>query len=137
MAGLNIDEYLARPLLADLATVKADGSPHVAPVWFQYQDGQIRIVAQTNSVKIRNILHEPRVSLSVAIHERPYKYVLINGTAELSKEGIPELTRSLAIRYQGEQEGNEYADRVLVADVLLPHHHHANQDYQLGRRRLG
>jgi PPOX class probable F420-dependent enzyme len=114
MADLNIDEYLARPLLADLATVKADGSPHVAPVWFQYQDGQIRIVAQTNSVKIRNIQHEPRVSLSVAIHERPYKYVLINGTAELSKEGIPELTRSLAIRYQGEQEGNEYADRVLV-----------------------
>ena len=114
MADLNIDEYLARPLLADLATVKADGSPHVAPVWFQYQDGQIRIVAQTNSVKTRNIQHEPRVSLSVAIHERPYKYVLINGTAELSKEGIPELTRSLAIRYQGEQEGNEYADRVLV-----------------------
>jgi PPOX class probable F420-dependent enzyme len=111
---LNIEEYLARPLLADLATVKADGSPHVAPVWFQYQNGQIRIVTQTNSVKTRNIQHEPRVSLSVAIHERPYKYVLVNGTAELSKEGIPELTRALAIHYQGGQEGNEYADRVLV-----------------------
>ena len=114
MADLNIEEYLARPLLADLATVKADGSPHVAPVWFQYQNGQIRIVTQTNSVKSRNIQHEPRVSLSVAIHERPYKYVLVNGTAELSKEGIPELTRALAIHYQGGQEGNEYADRVLV-----------------------
>lgn len=114
MADLNIEEYLARPLLADLATVKADGSPHVAPVWFQYQNGQIRIVTQTNSVKTRNIQHEPRVSLSVAIHERPYKYVLVNGTAELSKEGIPELTRALAIHYQGGQEGNEYADRVLV-----------------------
>jgi PPOX class probable F420-dependent enzyme len=114
VADLNIEEYLARPLLADLATVKADGSPHVAPVWFQYQNGQIRIVTQTNSVKTRNIQHEPRVSLSVAIHERPYKYVLVNGTAELSKEGIPELTRALAIHYQGGQEGNEYADRVLV-----------------------
>ena len=114
MADLNIEEYLARPLLAELATVKADGSPHVAPVWFQYQNGQIRIVAQINSVKTRNIQHEPRVSLSVAIHERPYKYVLVNGTAELSKEGIPELTRALAIHYQGGQEGNEYADRVLV-----------------------
>ncbi len=81
---------------------------------FQYQNGQIRIVTQTNSVKSRNIQHEPRVSLSVAIHERPYKYVLVNGTAELSKEGIPELTRALAIHYQGGQEGNEYADRVLV-----------------------
>ena len=114
MADLNIEEYLAQPLLADLATVKADGSPHVAPVWFQYQNGQIRIIAQTKSVKTRNIQHEPRVSLSVAIHERPYKYVLVNGTAELSKEGIPELTRALAIHYQGGQEGNEYADRVLV-----------------------
>ncbi len=114
MADLNIEEYLARPLLADLATVKADGSPHVAPVWFQYQNGQIRIVTQTNSVKTRNIQHEPRVSLSVAIHERPYKYVLVNGTAELSKEGIPELTRALAIHYQGGQECNEYAYRVLV-----------------------
>ena len=114
MADLNIEEYLAQPLLADLATVKADGSPHVAPVWFQYQNGQIRIIAQTKSVKTRNIQHEPRVSLSVAIHERPYKYVIVNGTAELSKEGIPELTRALAIHYQGGKEGNEYADRLLV-----------------------
>lgn len=114
MADLNIEEYLGRPLLADLATVKPDGSPHVAPVWFQYSDGRVQIVAQTSSVKIRNIKHDPRVSISVAIHDRPYSYVLISGTAVLSKEGIPELTRALAVRYQGEEEGNRYADRVLA-----------------------
>ena len=114
MTTFDIEEYLSRPLLADLATVRPDGSPHVAPVWFQYSDGQVRIVAQTSSVKIRNIQHEPRVSLSVATHERPYKYVLVSGTAKLSEEGIPELTRALAIRYQGKEEGDRYADRVLA-----------------------
>ncbi len=114
MTTFDIEEYLSQPLLADLATVRPDGSPHVAPVWFEYRDGQVQIVAQTGAVKIRNIQNEPRVSLSVATHDRPYKYVLVSGTAELSKEGVPELTRALAIRYQGKEEGDRYADRVLA-----------------------
>ena len=39
MTTFDIEEYLRRPLLANLATVRPDGSPHVAPVWFQYRDG--------------------------------------------------------------------------------------------------
>lgn len=113
MIALDIYEYLRRPLLANLATVRPDGSPHVAPVWFQYDGEKVRVVAETSAVKIRNIRHDARVSLSVATNDRPYGYVLISGTAELSSEGIPELTRALAVRYQGEEEGNRYADRVL------------------------
>ena len=113
MNSSEIEEYLDLPLLADLATVRPDGSPHVAPVWFRFRDGQVQIVAEAGAVKTRNIHHEPRVSLSVATHDRPYRYVLISGSAELSREGIPELTRALAIRYQGEEEGNRYADKVL------------------------
>lgn len=114
MTSSEIQEYLSQPLLADLATVRPNGSPHVAPVWFQYRGGLVRIVAETTAVKVRNIKHEPRVSLSVAVQDRPYRYVLINGTAELSQDGVPELTRAMAVRYQGEEEGNSYADRVLA-----------------------
>lgn len=113
MTTFDIEEYLSRPLLANLATVRPDGSPHVAPVWFQYRDGQVRMVVDTSAVKVRNIQHDPRVSLSVATQERPYLYVMIRGTAQLSKEGVPEMTRVLAVRYQGEEEGNRYADRLL------------------------
>lgn len=113
MTPEQIEEYLREPHIADLATVRPDGSPHVAPVWFHYDGDKIKVIAEKSAVKIGNIRHEPRVSLSIATDQRPYVYVIINGTAELSEDGIPELVRNMAVNYQGKEEGERYAERVL------------------------
>ncbi len=105
--------FLQLPLVANLATVKPDGSPHVTPVWHYYDGEKLYVVAEESAFKVRNARHEPRVSLSIATHSQPYKYVLVNGTAAVSHERIPELVRIMAVNYLGREEGEEYTDRVL------------------------
>ena len=113
MTPEQIDEYLSRPMIADLATVNPDGSPHVAPVWFRWDGDVVKVFTQTTAVKVRNIRQDARVSMSVAKQEAPYGYVIVNGTAEISDEGIPDEVRAMAIHYKGEVEGEIYIRQAL------------------------
>lgn len=42
-----------------LATVGADGKPHVVPVWPARDDDMVWIFSHTNSVKVRNLASTP------------------------------------------------------------------------------
>ena len=113
MTPEEIDALLKQPHIADLATVRPDGSPHVAPVWFHYDGEGVKVMAEPSAVKVRNIRHDARVALSIATNREPYQHVLVSGRCQVSYDGIPELLRSMAIHYKGRQEGLRYAERVL------------------------
>ena len=69
---------------------------------------------QTTSVKVRNIRRDPRVALSVAAQESPYGYVIVNGNAAISDDGIPDEVRAMAIHYKGAAEGEAYIRQALA-----------------------
>lgn len=52
----------SEPLLAHLATCR-EGRPHVAPLWYRYEDGVVEVV--TTGQKLENIRANPYVALSV------------------------------------------------------------------------
>lgn len=52
----------SEPLMAHLGTC-VDGRPHVAPVWYRYEDDAVEIV--TTGRKLENVRKNPRVSLSI------------------------------------------------------------------------
>jgi|ETN01SMinimDraft_4_1059930.scaffolds.fasta_scaffold141330_2 PPOX class probable F420-dependent enzyme len=106
------ERFLKEPHIVDLATVRPDGSPQVTPVWYEYDDGRLLVLADPSSIKVRNIRKDPRVSMSIATHWEPYKYVLVNGTAEISDEWDPELLWTMAVNYKGKLTGKRYAARV-------------------------
>ena len=72
-----ISDFLAEPHLADLATVRPDGRPHMAPVGYIVENGKAFVIARVGTVKVRNIRQNPKVSLSIAPEELPYQYVLL------------------------------------------------------------
>ena len=110
MTPEQIDEFLREPHLCDLATVRPDGSPHVAPVWHHYDGERLIILAEDTAVKVRNIRHDPRVAASIATHTSPYKAAIANGVAELSYSNIPEYVEAMAINYLGVEDGKVYAE---------------------------
>ena len=114
MSPEQIERYLSKPHIADLATVRPDGSPHVAPVWFLYEDGVVKVLAETGTVKIKNLKREPRVSVSIATDQRPYEYVIVNGLAEVSGGDISDILRRISVHYQGLEEGERYSARALL-----------------------
>ncbi len=52
----------SEPLVAHLGTCR-DGKPHVAPVWYRYDDGVVEVAIAGR--KLANVRENPRVALSV------------------------------------------------------------------------
>ena len=72
-------QLIEEPNFGFLATVMADGSPQVSPVWVDVSDGEVLVNTAVGRVKDRNMRREPRVAISVANRENQYEKVDIRG----------------------------------------------------------
>ncbi|MEE9247472.1 MAG: PPOX class F420-dependent oxidoreductase [Dehalococcoidia bacterium] len=117
-----LEEFLEQPNLGILATLRKDGTPHLTVVWYEYENGEVRISVTDTRMKYKHVLRDPRASLAVTTPEQPFKEVVFEGKAHVTKDGGPELIRRLAIRYDGEVEGNKYADYTINKDNRLVLH---------------
>ena len=90
------------PNFAHLATVNADGSPQVSPVWVDVEDGLIRVNTARGRVKDRNMTRDPRVALSITDREDPYRRGSVQGRVEeVTEEGAVEHIDLLSEKYDG------------------------------------
>ncbi|MBV2352823.1 PPOX class F420-dependent oxidoreductase [Streptomyces sp. J2-1] len=104
-----------------LSTVNADGSPHVAPIWFLLDGDDVVFNTFDNSVKGRNIARDGRVALCVDDERPPFHFVVLSGRAQVS-EDLDEVRRwatRIAARYMGDDRAEEFGARNGVAGELL------------------
>jgi PPOX class probable F420-dependent enzyme len=107
---------------AKLATVRSDGRPHVAPVWFDLDGNDLIFMTGTGTVKGKNILRDPRVMISIDDERPPFAFVLIEGTArasELSPADLLPWSIQIAKRYMGAEQAERFGRRNAVAGELL------------------
>ncbi len=90
--------------LAHLATVDSDGSPHVTPVWVDTDGKHVIINTAEGRVKHRNILKDPRVSVSIVDRENDYRTLWIKGTAKFDSTGADEHIDAMAMKYLGQDK---------------------------------
>jgi len=100
------DNYLdllqQKKAFADLATVMADGSPQVTPVWFDYTGGVIRVNTAKGRVKSRTLRPGAPVALAIMDPDNPYRYIQIRGrVGRAVEEGADAHIDSLAKKYLG------------------------------------
>ena len=62
-----------------VATVNADGSPQVTPVWTELQNGKPSFNTAVGRAKERNMRRDPRIGLSIAARDDPMEKVDIAG----------------------------------------------------------
>ncbi|MFC5218233.1 PPOX class F420-dependent oxidoreductase [Streptomyces coerulescens] len=106
---------------AKLSTVRADGSPHVAPIWFVLDGDELVFNTGSSSVKGRNLVRDGRVALCVDDDRPPYAFVVIQGRAQVS-EDLEELRHwagRIGARYMGEERAEEFGARNGVPGELL------------------
>ncbi|MCB0952709.1 MAG: pyridoxamine 5'-phosphate oxidase family protein, partial [Microthrixaceae bacterium] len=60
MSSEEVDAYLERSRTMTLATVGADGRPHLVAMWYAYLDGEIWFETKARSQKAVNIRRDPR-----------------------------------------------------------------------------
>ena len=70
--------------MAHLATTRADGSPHVVPLWFVWREEAIYVSCRRDSATWRNVERDARVSLSFTTGKRwqDYAGALVSGRAD-------------------------------------------------------
>jgi PPOX class probable F420-dependent enzyme len=81
-----LDLLRQKKAFANLATVMPDGSPQVTPVWFDFQDGIIRVNTAKGRVKARNMREGVPVALSIMDPDDPYRYIQIRGRVKRVNE---------------------------------------------------
>jgi PPOX class probable F420-dependent enzyme len=125
-----------------LATTRADGRPHVTPVWFTVDVPPVAVTSSGSaatvdeaaiaaddlvlttdetSLKAKGIRRDPRVAMCVDDQQPPFAYVLVEGTATLSDD-LDELRRvatAVGGRYMGADRADEFGARNAVPGELV------------------
>ncbi|MEV7196514.1 PPOX class F420-dependent oxidoreductase [Streptomyces sp. NPDC093510] len=104
-----------------LSTVRADGSPHIAPIWFLLDGDDLVFNTGKETVKGRNLARDGRVALCVDDDRPPFAFVVLQGRAELSEDigQLQQWAGRIGARYMGEDRAEEFGKRNGVPGELL------------------
>ncbi|MGE5849864.1 MAG: PPOX class F420-dependent oxidoreductase [Candidatus Methylomirabilota bacterium] len=95
-------DLLTKKAFASLATVMADGSPQVTPVWFDFDGTHLRVNSAKGRVKDRNMRRSGRVAVAILDPENPYRHMAIRGRVEeITEAGADAHIDSLSKKYLG------------------------------------
>lgn len=96
-----IDEFWTERHLATITTIRADGTPHVAPVGVTYDEttGLARVITSGTSQKVRNVRANPRVAICQVDGRR---WTTLEGTAVIEDDPqvVADAERRYAARYR-------------------------------------
>ena len=110
----DLEELLdGETVVAHLAT-STDDRPHVAPVWFRYEDGTVEVM--TAGRKLANLRENPRVALSVhrGSADDPEWTATLFGTATVvdDEAAAREANRRINLKYGADED--DWAGNTLV-----------------------
>ncbi len=85
MTDEEVRDYVERSRTATMATVGADGTPHLVAMWFAVLDGEVWFETKARSQKAVNLRRDPRLTVLIedgATYDS-LRGVSIEGTAEI------------------------------------------------------
>jgi PPOX class probable F420-dependent enzyme len=88
----------------NLVDLRPDGTPHVTPVWVDYDGEHVVLNTAVGRAKERHLRRDPRVSMLVLDPNDMYRWVAVTGRAELTDEGADAQIDRLAKKYLGKDE---------------------------------
>jgi PPOX class probable F420-dependent enzyme len=106
---------------AQLSTVRADGSPHIAPLWFLLDGRDLVFTTEKDTVKGHNLLRDDRAAMCADDERPPYSFVMLSGRVKISEDPGQLLiwATSIAARYMGPERAREFGERNSVVGMLL------------------
>jgi PPOX class probable F420-dependent enzyme len=117
----DVKQLVDRANFAHIATILSDGSPHSAPVWIGREGELLLVCTEAGSVKGKNTLRDPRVSISIVDFVDPYTEVQIRGRV-VERRPDPELRHYdvMSRKYVGKPwpYRDEKSPVVLIIEVI-------------------
>lgn len=120
-----VRRFLQKPRVARLATVGADGYPHIVPIWFMRDGDDIAFGSDRDNRKVRNALANSKSAVVIGgelpIEDEDY---MIQGDLSVAEDANHAMMRRMLLRYETKKEAErlaaEWADGDLVVIRLKP-----------------
>jgi len=111
-------EFLSKPLIADIVTLRGDGSPQITPVLYNFDGTYLYISTTASRAKGRNIKRDNRIAVSIRDPDAN-QVVLFSGKADILDDKDHSLLRRIAVRYNPPNKIDELIkgvepDRVII-----------------------
>jgi PPOX class probable F420-dependent enzyme len=104
---------------AVLATVNPDGSPQTSVIWVGRDGGDVVFSTVEGRVKHRNMVRDPRVSISVIDWADPENYIELRGRVSMTPDVGRRLDTQLSWKYDGKDPGADRPGAVRVVVRLV------------------
>jgi PPOX class probable F420-dependent enzyme len=72
-------DLFKKPAFGHLATIMADGTPQVTPVWVDFDGEHIIVNSRKGRLKNANMGQRPSVAIDIVDPDNPYRYMSIRG----------------------------------------------------------
>jgi PPOX class probable F420-dependent enzyme len=115
----DLGDLLDEPLVAVLATLRADGSVLLSPVYHEWRDGGFNVWVEEQNVKARHLRRDPRATILVAESEPPLRAIEVRGSARFIQQGVSETALRIATRYLGPEDAAADVEALSGADVIV------------------
>ena len=97
-----LDLLTRKKAFAGLATLMANGTPQVTPVWFDYTGGVIRVNSAKGRTKVRNMKEGAPVALAIMDPDNAYRYIQVRGkVTRVTEDGARAHIDHLSRKYIG------------------------------------
>jgi PPOX class probable F420-dependent enzyme len=103
-----------------LATVNRDGSPQTSVIWVGRDGTDVLFSTVEGRVKHRNMVRDPRVSVTVIDSADPENYVELRGRVSITPDVGRRLDTQLSWKYDGRDPGEDRPGAVRVVVRLVP-----------------
>ena len=86
MTPAEIEQFMQPPRHAIIAA-NTEGPPHLSPVWYVYEAGQLYFTISTRTTKYRHLRRDPRLSACIDGGHPDWRTVMLYGTVEFIEYG--------------------------------------------------
>ena len=121
-SGLTVEDlggFIDEPHVAVLATLRADGSVLLSPIWYEWREGGFNLWVEEENAKTKHLRRDPRATIVVAESAAPLRGVEVRGVARFVDQDVTATARRIAARYIGEEEAASYTEPSRGKDVIV------------------
>jgi PPOX class probable F420-dependent enzyme len=120
MSSEDREKYLSDVHVGVIAVERPGRAPLSVPIWYGYEPGgEVLLWTESSSLKHRLLRDAGRFSITVQDEQPPYKYVTAEGDVTSIGPANDADVRPLAVRYLGEEAGNQFTDENLTPTSVV------------------
>jgi PPOX class probable F420-dependent enzyme len=120
--GEEEQRFLEQPYYGVVTTLREDGSPHNTVVWVDVEDGVPTFNTAKGRAKARHLERNPRAALTVVDPSDGYRWLAVEGPAEVTTDDADAQIDRLAKKYDGSDYQGWTPGMVRIKVRIQPEH---------------